>query len=65
MPREMWNHLMKDANDKWGHAITVSDAAGHPYFNRAGESVNPEKDKDSIVHRALLGYARRANKAYE
>ena len=53
------SRLHSEADRLWGHAIKISDEAGHPYQNREGKMVYPkgipqQMSNDVIEHLKAL-----------
>ena len=56
--------LQKDADDAWLNANELSALAGRAHYNREGERVNAEKDKESMVTVVLRAYAEKRGLQY-
>ena len=53
MSKKSWCALVNEVDFAWKIAIDVSNANGHPYKNREGALVSPQKDRKPLVEAVL------------
>ena len=56
--------LQSEADDAWVKANELSEAAGRAYYDREGNRVNAEDDKENMVTLVLKAYAEKRSLEY-
>ena len=64
MSREARWRLQKEADEAWGKAYELSEAARRAYYDRAGDRVYAADDKENMVTLVLKAYAEKRSLEY-
>ena len=64
MSREARWRLQKEADEAWGKAYELSEAARRAYYDRVGDRVNAADDKENMVTLVLKAFAEKRSLEY-